>query len=1000
MIRRFLIRISLAASLLAWIGGCDRTETPTSLSVSPQSAPSLAVHIEVAAPTEPSAPVAVAIRTTGEEPLRAIQGTLIYDPRSLRLVGPDPAGPVVLVHEASPGHLSLLSFDPVRLPERAAVFRFERVAGGVGGLRWEHDIAVTTSSTEVERTERSVEPRYAADLQAPGVEGLLADGEWVTRLARRWGHTVGEGPAGVPGEMSRDLVFGDVNLDCELNFTDVTEIARFSVSRLTVARGSEGLGQQETEVPPCGADRGLDRAVASNVVPANLPGLGGAGDACGPGVDLCPSGVRRVNASDVVAIAREIVGLEDHPVVGERIPGRRAEDLPADAVVRTGIVGDVTWTPDQVQVLRGTVRVRGGTLTIEPGTFIVAESDTSRLIVERDGRIVAAGSFLEPIRFTCVFSESCVWPGITILGNGPVEGGTPTSPVLAGRVASGGCSEVGIVIQPGVEDRFGGCAGIGGEPADSSGILRYVVVDDVSPGLRLLGVGAGTRVESVQVHESSTRGLHLAGGDVDLRRILVTAASDTAISLEAGWRGRAQHVIGQVRDLAGGVGLVAGPGSSSGGGGELWNVSTLATGGDSLTKVGVIARPGANVRVGNLLVDGALGCADIDDGGSAVGPVLTSTGVPVRDCTGAFTAPGPLLISALSPDNPDFTPPVSGAVETTSCASPPSDGWFESGADRCGAVQPELAGTVPWWTGWSLARHPSSRGGLKPEVPGASVLVVLSGDGQVGPPGATLDPLAVEVRNVLGAPKASVTVDFTVTEGGCTVAPAQTQTSGDGRASSEVMLPSAPGTCVIAVSAPGAPSAEVVVEAEVPTLAFGSDIDFVAWRASTGFTQYFNGALHWGRNQIPSADWELAVRTPADMPLVTPAQHLWSQDALAPDTFSLRFERPGTITLRAEPDSSRATPPGVYPPVDALFIRARASAGVAAEIDFTVRLLSGEIVNSGSVSGDADAAYVGVVDERLDGGFLVEGTISLLGGGSISSADPAVQIQVGATAGT
>jgi hypothetical protein len=59
----------------------------------------------------------------------------------------------------------------------------------------------------------------------------------------------------------------------------------------------------------------------------------------------------------------------------------------------------------------------------------------------------------------------------------------------------------------------------------------------------MAGVGSGTTVEFVQIHNSSDDGIEIFGGNVNLRRIVITGADDDGLDTDTGWRGGAQFGI-------------------------------------------------------------------------------------------------------------------------------------------------------------------------------------------------------------------------------------------------------------------------------------------------------------------------------------------------------------------------------------------------------------------------------------------------------------------------
>ena len=184
-----------------------------------------------------------------------------------------------------------------------------------------------------------------------------------------------------------------------------------------------------------------------------------------------------------------------------------------------------------------------GTLTIDPGVRVFASSGSDYLIVNRGSQIFAEGTATNPIVFT---SRQNV-EGTTDVNSQGQWGGL----VLAGRAPQANCSLVAPVTCTGTVE--GTSASYGGNTAtDNSGRIRYVQIKfsgfEISPGnelqgLTMAGVGSGTTVEFVQVHNSSDDGIEIFGGNVNLRRIVVTGADDDGLDTDTGWRGGAQFGI-------------------------------------------------------------------------------------------------------------------------------------------------------------------------------------------------------------------------------------------------------------------------------------------------------------------------------------------------------------------------------------------------------------------------------------------------------------------------
>jgi hypothetical protein len=59
----------------------------------------------------------------------------------------------------------------------------------------------------------------------------------------------------------------------------------------------------------------------------------------------------------------------------------------------------------------------------------------------------------------------------------------------------------------------------------------------------MAGVGSGTTVDHIQVYNSSDDGIEIFGGNVNLRRVVITGADDDGLDTDTGWRGGAQFGI-------------------------------------------------------------------------------------------------------------------------------------------------------------------------------------------------------------------------------------------------------------------------------------------------------------------------------------------------------------------------------------------------------------------------------------------------------------------------
>lgn len=239
-----------------------------------------------------------------------------------------------------------------------------------------------------------------------------------------------------------------------------------------------------------------------------------------------------------------------------------------EIVVTDDLTADAIWTPDNTYLLNGLVFVNDGvTLTIEPGTVIkgiesvnITSGDgASALIVRRGGTIIADGTAREPIIFTSELDDVSVpddlvdengnpdrglWGGIILLGNAPTNQ-TETLTQIEG-----------IPVEE--EATYGG-----GDPNDSSGILRYVsirhggfsisgVEGDEINGLTLGGVGDGTVIEHVEVFANFDDCFEWFGGTVNSKYLVGAICGDDTFDYDQGYRGYGQFWFAiQGGDLAG-----------------------------------------------------------------------------------------------------------------------------------------------------------------------------------------------------------------------------------------------------------------------------------------------------------------------------------------------------------------------------------------------------------------------------------------------------------------
>ena len=211
-----------------------------------------------------------------------------------------------------------------------------------------------------------------------------------------------------------------------------------------------------------------------------------------------------------------------------------------------------TLKANYIYKLRGLVYVtNGAVLTIEPETKIVGEKGKNGgLIITRSCKIIADGTAEKPIIFTSEESnpQRGDWAGVVLLGN------APTNASFNGQQGIG-------EIEGGINNSDGlGLYGLGtsSNPADNSGILRYVRIeyagyaflpDKEINGLTFGGVGSGTIVDYVQVAYANDDSFEWFGGTVNCSHLISYRALDDDFDTDNGFSGRVQFGI-VLRDSA------------------------------------------------------------------------------------------------------------------------------------------------------------------------------------------------------------------------------------------------------------------------------------------------------------------------------------------------------------------------------------------------------------------------------------------------------------------
>lgn len=225
--------------------------------------------------------------------------------------------------------------------------------------------------------------------------------------------------------------------------------------------------------------------------------------------------------------------------------------------VSTNITANTTWTKDKIWILTTRITVVSGvTLTIEPGTIVKGEAgsgaNATALLIARGAKLNAKGTAAAPIIFTSVADEiqpgqidspnldisvNGLWGGLIVLGRAPISG-------------SGGAEAVQIEGIP-ANDTNGLYGGT--DANDNSGEITYISIrhgganigegNEIN-GLTLGGVGAGTKIENVEIVSTQDDGLEIFGGSVNVKNVLVWNAGDDQFDMDQAWTGTLDNFLG------------------------------------------------------------------------------------------------------------------------------------------------------------------------------------------------------------------------------------------------------------------------------------------------------------------------------------------------------------------------------------------------------------------------------------------------------------------------
>lgn len=227
-------------------------------------------------------------------------------------------------------------------------------------------------------------------------------------------------------------------------------------------------------------------------------------------------------------------------------------DFKVDVNKFEGTISKGTVTLDaknEYQLTGKLVIANGAKLVIPAGTKIVGTGGTSSYIaVAQGGKIEINGTQNNPVVLTGKDKTPGNWGGLVICGKAPINKGTTAT------------SEVADLT-------YGGT-----EVADNSGSIKYLRIeyagalfsaDKEFNGLSLFGVGNGTTIEYVQLHNGSDDGIEFFGGTVNTKYIVSSNNEDDQFDWTEGWNGTNEFWYGKERADMGNHGIEADNNSSN-----------------------------------------------------------------------------------------------------------------------------------------------------------------------------------------------------------------------------------------------------------------------------------------------------------------------------------------------------------------------------------------------------------------------------------------------------
>ena len=363
---------------------------------------------------------------------------------------------------------------------------------------------------------------------------------------------------------------------------------------------------------------------------------------------------------------------------------------------------DVLLTSNNLYELVGKVTIGGdnadsATLTAQAGTTIFGGTNEDFLVISRGSRFVANGTRTAPVTLTARAdlagqtsdNDRGLWGGLVINGNAPIND--------CPEGATGGTAEC-------TKEGEANSGLFGGDDADdSSGVLNYLVVkfagSNVDPenqlnGIAFQGVGSGTEVDYIQVHNNLDDGVEFFGGTVNAKHVVLTGNADDSLDWTDGWQGNIQYLVIDQADDSGDNGIEADnrEGDEDAMPRSLPRIANMTITGKSDERA-VRLRRGTGLELYNSVVQDSANCLRIQGASlDQLGTGITFDGVSF-DCDTVVEGDDVAAIQAeLDGSNVSTTGQVVEAADLS------SDSFFED-TDFIGAVR---NADEDWTHGWAV----------------------------------------------------------------------------------------------------------------------------------------------------------------------------------------------------------------------------------------------------------------------------------------------------------